>query len=505
LATGSLAQPLTLAIGTLTMLGVVTLLARRLSLSELGVYGLLISIPTYLLVAQSSVEVAAITRLARASGQDDRDRVFTTAIVLYAGLGLLTGLLIVFGGGALLGVFHIARGLRADARLGLLCLGLINVVGWPAKTAQDVLRASHRFIASAVAEAAALVAFATVMTTAVLLDAPLWAIAAIGGSLPLLIGLSAQVIVHASKAPYRLRPSLLSLPYARAFLSASIYLLLSSVADLIIYSLDRAVLGAYRPVATVGLYEGPVRAHNMVRQLQGTLVVAVMPAAAAYAAAGDRERLRELLIRGTRYVMLATLPLTVTSMVLAAPILHVWLGPRFAAAATAMTILVSYWLVCAATGVGCSMLVAVGRVRLIAIYSGCVAALSLALSLALTPPLGLDGVVLGTSIPAAACAPAILRVYCRSFDVPVAVFLREALLPAYAAGVVLAAVQLLAGALLPIYQPGVLVGVIALSLAGYAAIVYRLWLRASERRLIRTVLSGIRRRRTLAQPVYRTP
>ena len=47
-----------------TMLIVATVLARRLSLAEFGVYGLSLSFSTYLLFAQGSVEATAIKRLA---------------------------------------------------------------------------------------------------------------------------------------------------------------------------------------------------------------------------------------------------------------------------------------------------------------------------------------------------------------------------------------------------------------------------------------------------------
>jgi O-antigen/teichoic acid export membrane protein len=411
----------------------------------------------------------------------------------------------VFGGWALLGLLDIPHRYRADARLGLLLLGLINLAGWPAKTAQDVLRGNQRFVASAVAESAAVLTFGVLMAVAVAFGEPLWAIAAVGGSLPLLIGCSAMVVLRRLRLPYRLRPSTLSLAYARTFLSVSAYLFLSSIADLVIYSLDRAILGAYRPVATVGLYEGPVRAHNFVRQVQGALVVAVMPAAATYVDAGDRGRLRDLLLRGTRYVMLITVPLSVTFMVLAGPILYVWLGPRFEVAAPAMTILVSYWLIVAASGVGGSMLVAAGRVRLLAIFACCVAAVSLALSLLLTPAFGLDGVVLGTSIPNALMVPIILRVYCRTFDVPVRTFLLEALVPAYGAGLMLALVEICAQVFLPVHRPAVLLGVVSLALVVYAVSVYYACLRANERMLIRTVLVSVRHRLAFLRPAYRTP
>src|SRR5262249_40914137 len=159
---------------------------------------------------------------------------------------------------------------------------------------------------------------------------------------------------------------------------------------------DRTILGAYRPVSAVGLYEGPVRAHNLLRQLQSALTFTVMPAAAGYFATGDRPRLRELLLRGTRYMAIAMMPLTVTFMVLSGPILDVWLGARFSAAAGAMSILVSYWLLLGGSSVGLTMLIAAGRVRAIVAYTIAVAVLNLAISLALAPPLGLDGVVIGT-------------------------------------------------------------------------------------------------------------
>jgi O-antigen/teichoic acid export membrane protein len=306
--------------------------------------------------------------------------------------------------------------------------------------------------------------------------------------------LSAVIVLRGLRLPYRLRPQTLSLSYARTFLSTSVYLFVSGIADLVIYSFDRVVLGAYRPIATVGLYEGPVRAHNLVRQLQGTLVLTVMPTAAMYIASDDRARLRELLVRGTRYVMLATVPLTVTFMVLAGPILNLWLGSRFEAAAPAMTILVSYWLVSAASSVGGSMLVAAGRARVVAIFISGVAIVSLAVSLLLTPPLGLDGVVLGTAIPNALLTPIILWVYCRSFDVSMRVLLAEALLPAYLAGAILAVLEIGGRVLLPLQHPSVLLGLIVLALGGYAASVYLASLRANERMLVRTMLASIRHR-----------
>jgi O-antigen/teichoic acid export membrane protein len=186
------------------------------------------------------------------------------------------------------------------------------------------------------------------------------------------------------------------------------------------------------------LYEGSVRAHNLVRQLQGVLVSSVIPAASRYHARGDRERLAALVLRGTRYVVLVALPVIVTLIVCAKPLLTVWLGHRFAVAATALRILVSYWLVNVAFAVAVPALVAVGQARWLAVYAWVVAIISLALSLLLTWQLGLDGVVLGTTIPMVAMAPVLLGKTLRTLPVSLGDFVRQAWLPAYGAGAILA-------------------------------------------------------------------
>src|SRR4051812_34194945 len=87
LASGSLAQQAAQVSGLLAMLAVITVLARRLSIEEFGVYGLLSSLAGYLLVIQNSAVIATVRNLAAATGQEERDRVFSTALLLYIAAG----------------------------------------------------------------------------------------------------------------------------------------------------------------------------------------------------------------------------------------------------------------------------------------------------------------------------------------------------------------------------------------------------------------------------------
>ena len=141
------------------------------------------------------------------------------------------------------------------------------------------------------------------------------------------------------------------------------WLLVVELSNLAMYAFSRVILGAYRSPAAVGQFEGPVRAHNLLYALGGALAVPVVPTASRYVAAGDARRLRGLAVRGTRYTLALFVPLCVTLMVLAEPILDVWLGDRYGEGATALAILVSYWLLYGGLVVTPGFLVGAGRAR----------------------------------------------------------------------------------------------------------------------------------------------
>jgi len=128
-----------------------------------------------------------------------------------------------------------------------------------------------------------------------------------------------------------------------------------------------------------------------------------------------------------------------------------------------------------------ALLVGAGRARQVARYMALVAAGNLALSVALTPELGLEGPAVGTAAAYAAAFPFVLRLGLSVGPVRLADLVREAWLPAYSLGAALAlglaAVRI--GA-----SPDVAVS----GLAAYWIAFYALWLRPEERRLVRETL-----------------
>jgi O-antigen/teichoic acid export membrane protein len=311
------------------------------------------------------------------------------------------------------------------------------------------------------------------------------------GTIPLLAGLGCSVVARVSRLPFRLSRRAIRRGAARAIVGTAGYLSLTEAFAASIYALNRALLGLFKSASTVGLFEGPIRAHNLIRSLNSAETVTVLPTASRYRAEQDTVRMAELLSRGTRYTLALVVPLAVTGMVLGGPILRVWLGAGFAEAGGAMAILLGHWVVSGCTGVLIAILVAVGRAVDVARWAGALAAANLLLAVALIPPLGLEGAAIATSAPYLALFPLLLRMTLARVPVALGSLLRDAFLPAHALGAVLAAAL---GALRLAVDPEGLAAVAAAALLAplaYWAAYYLLWLRPEERRLVREVAGDL--------------
>ena len=268
------------------------------------------------------------------------------------------------------------------------------------------------------------------------------------------------------------------------------WLLVVELSSLAMYASGRIILGAYRSAAAVGRYEGPLRAHNLLYAIGGALAVPVVPTASRYVASGDTRRLRELAVRGTRYTLALVVPLCVTLITLAEPILEVWLGKRYAGGATAMAILVSYWLLYGWLVVTPGFLVGAGRARTAALTLASAAVLNLVLAILLTPELGIEGPALATSVALVAAFPVLLRAGLSASGARLVDVLRQAVLPAYALGAVLTGVFV---AVRLAFEPDTLPAVGALAVGGvlaYWLAYYALVLDGSERGLLRRRSEG---------------
>jgi O-antigen/teichoic acid export membrane protein len=487
LASGALLQQVAQGAGLLVLLAIVTILARRLPVAQLGAYGLLASLAGYLLVLRNSVSSSAVRAMAAVAG-DERRLVFSAAAALYAVAGVATGLLIA-GAGLLIAGLVLDGELAADARVGGLGLGALTAAGVAASVWLDALRAERQFARAAGVEVAAVLLYLASMLTLIFAGAGLGALIAASGALPLYSGTLSALVARGAGLGLRLEPSAATRPRVMAIVPTAGWLLVVELCNVAMYASSRVILGAYRGPAAVGLFEGPVRAHNLLYALGGALAVPVVPSASRYVAAADQRRLRDLAVRGTRYTLALFVPLCVTLIVLAEPVLEVWLGDRYGDGHGALAILVSYWLLYGGLVVTPGFLVGAGRARAVARIMVCVALANLVLSLALTPELGLEGPAIGTALPLVVAFPFLLRLGLSASGAPLRDLAARAWFPNYALAAVLAALLLAGRELLPMDETAAVMGLAAAGVLLYWGAFFGLVLAADERELARGLIS----------------
>ena len=470
LARSGLLQQVAQGSGIVALFVIVTVLARHVSLAELGAYGLLAPLAGYLLVLRNIVAGSAVKAMVEAPDDAERGRTFSAAAALYLAAGVGTALLILAVGSAL-AVAVLDGDLQTQALRGALGLAAVTAVGIAVSVHLDALRASRLLARSAALEIVALALFLGLMLTLILGDAELWLIIAANGAIPLFSGTLCLLAVRRLRLPYRFRRAEVTRERAASLLPTAGYLLVIESATALIYALMRPIVGLYKSAATVGLLEGPIRAHNLFYAFYGALGVTALPTTSAFASRGERGRLRELVLRGSRYTLALVVPVCVALICLSDLVLEVWLGEGFGQGGTAMALMLSYWLLYGSLGVHQMVLVGCGRAREVARYMAAVAAGVVVLSVALTPALGLEGPAVAVAASYIAAFPFVQRLVLRETGTGLGELARTAWLPAYALGAALA------GGLVALRNTVALdsTGAVIAALAGGVAVYWLAW------------------------------
>ena len=465
---------------------VVTVLAHRLTFTQLGTYTILLSLITYVMFIKSSVMNAAVVGVAQASARGTPDAlnvVVSTGFVVYIAIGVISGAALCGIGLAALPLLNIPHGLFHEAQIGVVGLAIATTLSWPVQIFDDLLRGLQRFAAVSGLEIFAMVVYVAGALILAFAGAPVWTLVSWNAAIPLLMGLACLLALRALNVHVTIARRQITRTELHRFSATSGTLALGGVAELAVYSIDRFALSAIRSPGLVGRYEGPLGAQNMIRYLNGVLTAPVVPIATDFLARGDVDRVRALFVRALRYCYAVTVPLTVTMVVYAAPILRLWLGDRFGSTGTAASVFCAWWLVGASAGVVGPILVAAGRTRRLAAGSWLAGAVNVVLVFSLTGALGIYGPIISSLVAFAATLVYTLPVAMRVADVSWAASARQAWLPAFSIGALLAVVLLIArwGAHLT-SKPATAAVVLAAPLL-YWAVYAALWLSAEERHL----------------------
>ena len=265
-----------------------------------------------------------------------------------------------------------------------------------------------------------------------------------GGSLLALVAgttavrLSAYVVyaanAHRVFPDLRVRPSLFSRARVREVMGFSAYTTGIDWANKLNYQLDQVIIGAFLGPVAVAVWAPAERIVSGIQRLTNQVNGVLFPLMVDSDATRQQDRLQQILIQGTRFSLIAVLPLSAAVFVLAEPLIRVWLGTnadQMAAAIPVLQILTVAVSIRVGNATGTTLLKGTGKHRLLAGVNLATGVVNVALSAALIGRFGLNGVAWGTLVPIAASAVLVLfPAACRHVGLPTGHVLRRAVMPA---------------------------------------------------------------------------
>jgi O-antigen/teichoic acid export membrane protein len=219
----------------------------------------------------------------------------------------------------------------------------------------------------------------------------------------------------------------------RAITSFSSSLFLIQIGGQLETKTDEIVVGGFLPVSAVTPYSLVRKLSALPQMLTEQFLSIILPLASELHADDDQARLRSLYIISTRLTLGTFSAIGISLVVLAGPILTVWVGKEYADYAYLVFVLMLASFIDIPTWPAGSVLQGIARHRFLAILSLCSGIANLTLSLLLVRPLGLLGVALGTLIPTTViCLGFTLPYAMREIGVTFQQMLERAVLPALA-------------------------------------------------------------------------
>jgi O-antigen/teichoic acid export membrane protein len=406
-------------VATIVALLATPILARGLGKEAFGVWVLVTSLSLYVDVLDIGVGSATIRYVAEYHAVGDADRVrraISTAFLILVVPGILALLLGTVLAKYFPSLFDIAPDLADTTMLLVLVMTIPLAISVPSDTFGGTLGALQRFDLLNLSLISVLVAQAFSW----------WLILEAGGGLielgivTAVIGLAGQLtrflmvrwLIPGATVSFKLFDRSLVRPLA----SLSAWLALARSSQVAIARIDTFVVGILLGAASAGVYAIGQKLAFAAEKLVIPGTLGFFPFASELAARQDREGLRQALLTGTRISLAIAGPLTIILVVLAEPLIDVWVGPEFGDATRVVVYLVAANAIIALSRTSFLMLQGGANARTPALILGLEAVLNVSLSIALGLSIGLEGVALATLIASAAARLGLLiPAACREF------------------------------------------------------------------------------------------
>ena len=421
--------------------------ANYLGVSDYGLWMLAASIVAYFPVLDLGYGGALERFVAHYRARQNAgaiNEIASTLVMLFTGIAAAAFLVVIAVAWNLSSLFELDP---AQARTGGIVLVLVALqfaFGLPFAVYGAVVNGFQRTYRNAAVSTAVALAVAAVNVGIVLSGGGLVQLVA-GMTFVRLLGYFAyRHNAHRVFPLLRIRPSLWRRERLREVTGFSVFMFIQDASVKLNYATDPIVIAAVLSTGAVAIWTVAQRLSEVVLQLTNQLNYTLFPIVVQCDSAKEDERLRDVLVQGTRLSLATSLPVAGSLALLAYPVVVGWTGPSFSAAAAVVQLLAVVVVVRVGSWTASTVLAGAGHHRLLAISNLVAATTNVLLSIALIRVYGLPGMAVATLIPVSVRAVAILiPVACSRVGMSIGQFVGAAIWPAaWPAAVVLGVLAL---------------------------------------------------------------
>ena len=211
----------------------------------------------------------------------------------------------------------------------------------------------------------------------------------------------------------------------------SVHMALIDWANKLNYSADALVIGAFMNTSAVAVWAVGQRLAEVTQRLTNQLNEVLFPSIVAHDSSNRLDRLRSIFLLGTQLSIATVLPVGGALILMAGPLVHAWVGPRFQGSVIVVRLLTLTVIVRVASSTSSTLLKGAGRHRLVSRTNVASSLANVVLSVLLVARIGLTGVAVGTLAPVSAAGLIVLfPAGCRRVGVPLRRAIAEAVWPA---------------------------------------------------------------------------
>lgn len=422
--------------GRVWMMAVALLLTpyivSRLGIEGFGVWSLMLVITSYLQLFNFGIREALVKYVAEFDAKDDAlaiSRLINTGLAVYLLLGSLILVIAWDLRDTVITLLRVPATLHADARFVLLVVAVAAILSMVADLFEAVLIGLQRM--DVISMITVVTSIPNLIATVILLELGygLQSLAVIRAMLVTLNLLLLGSWVFRLLPDLQINPRLVRGEILRRILSYGAWLQVTALGGLVNLETPKILVNHFLGVGAVGLYELGFKVAYTILSLPMLLVSAITPAASELEAREHNHLLHELYLRGTKYVGLVAIPMTVFIFLEAPLITSTWLGASYNTTILVVRFLAAAFFANLIIGVGTTIMRGIGRPDYETRYALLTIAVHLILGIILIRQAGLIGMLLATSVALITGSVYFLRIFHAYFERSVSDFFRALALP----------------------------------------------------------------------------